>query len=162
MSDLPEIRNGASNGEISYSGDAISHFQRQVSVFGSPQHFRFVIFVIIGIFSNDVDDGKENVIKAIFRLAKQQLCTRSTLFCTFLCRRCAATKWNCQIFFFRGRKHKSTAFLIFFFQLTYSPLEFKFRKIYQHLTNWTTWNKSNEFWNSVNSLFKTRFCHCCR
>ena len=66
MSDLPEIRNGASNGEISYSGDAISHFQRQVSVFGSPQHFRFVIFVIIGIFSNDVDDGKENVIKAIF------------------------------------------------------------------------------------------------
>ena len=66
MSDLPEIRNGAANGEISYSGDAISHFQRQVSVFGSPQHFRFVIFVITGIFSNDVDDGKENVIKAIF------------------------------------------------------------------------------------------------
>ena len=32
MSDLPEIRNGASNDEISYSGDAISHFQRQVRV----------------------------------------------------------------------------------------------------------------------------------
>ena len=31
MSDLPEIRNGASNDEISYNGDAISHFQRQVS-----------------------------------------------------------------------------------------------------------------------------------
>ena len=75
MSDLPEIRNGASNDEISYSGDAISHFQRQVSGFGSPQHFRFVIFVIIGILSNDVDDGKENVIKEIFRLAKRQLCT---------------------------------------------------------------------------------------
>ena len=30
MSDLPEIRNGASNDEISYNGDAISHFQRQV------------------------------------------------------------------------------------------------------------------------------------
>lgn len=30
MSDLPEIRNGASNDEISYGGDAISHFQRQI------------------------------------------------------------------------------------------------------------------------------------
>ncbi|XP_067015919.1 DNA (cytosine-5)-methyltransferase 1-like [Acropora muricata] len=30
MSDLPEIRNGASNAEISYNGDSISHFQRQV------------------------------------------------------------------------------------------------------------------------------------
>jgi len=30
MSDLPEIRNGASNDEISYNGDAISHFQRQM------------------------------------------------------------------------------------------------------------------------------------
>ena len=32
MSDLPEIRNGASNDEISYNGDSISHFQRQVRV----------------------------------------------------------------------------------------------------------------------------------
>ena len=31
MSDLPEIRNGAKAEEISYSGDAMSHFQRQVS-----------------------------------------------------------------------------------------------------------------------------------
>ena len=32
MSDLPEIRNGASNDQISYNGDAISHFQKQVRV----------------------------------------------------------------------------------------------------------------------------------
>jgi len=30
MSDLPEIRNGAKAEEISYNGDALSHFQRQV------------------------------------------------------------------------------------------------------------------------------------
>jgi hypothetical protein len=31
MSDLPEIINGALKKEISYKGEAISHFQRQVS-----------------------------------------------------------------------------------------------------------------------------------
>ena len=29
-----------------------------------------------------------------FKLAKQQLCTCITLFCTFLCRRCTTTTWN--------------------------------------------------------------------
>ena len=32
-----------------------------------------------------------------FRLAKQQLCTCITLFCTFLCRRCTTTTWDCLI-----------------------------------------------------------------
>ena len=32
-----------------------------------------------------------------FRLAKQQLCTCITLFCTFLCRRCTTTTWKCLI-----------------------------------------------------------------
>ena len=31
MSDLPEIRNGAKNDEISYNGDPLSHFQKMVS-----------------------------------------------------------------------------------------------------------------------------------
>ena len=31
------------------------------------------------------------------RLAKQQLCTCITLFCTFLCCRCTTTKWKCLI-----------------------------------------------------------------
>ena len=30
-----------------------------------------------------------------FRLAKQQLCTCITLFCTFLCRHCTTTTWKC-------------------------------------------------------------------
>ena len=32
-----------------------------------------------------------------FILAKQQLCTCITLFCTFLCRRCTTTTWKCLI-----------------------------------------------------------------
>ena len=30
-----------------------------------------------------------------FRLAKQQICTCITFFCTFLCRRCTTTTWKC-------------------------------------------------------------------
>lgn len=48
MSDLPEIRNGASNDEISYSGDAISHFQRQVRDFNISVFFlSCVLFVVV-------------------------------------------------------------------------------------------------------------------
>ena len=43
-------------------------------------------------------------------LAKQQLCTCITLFCTFLCRRCTARTWNCLMTFFWGREHKTTTF----------------------------------------------------
>ena len=41
-----------------------------------------------------------------FRLAKQQLCTRITLFCTFLCRICTTTTWNCLILLFREEVNK--------------------------------------------------------
>ena len=46
-----------------------------------------VMMLIIGSLSNDDGDVKENR----FRLAKQQLCSCITLFCTFLCRRCTTT-----------------------------------------------------------------------
>ena len=32
------------------------------------------------------------------------------------------------------------------------PLEFNSRKICQHLTNWTNWNKCDKVWSSANSL----------
>ena len=38
MSDLPDIKNGASGLEISYGGDPVSHFQRLVSVHHSNAH----------------------------------------------------------------------------------------------------------------------------
>ena len=37
-------------------------------------------------------------------------------------------------------------------------LEFNSRKIRQHLTNWTKWNRREEVWSSANSLFVKRFC----
>ena len=45
------------------------------------------------------------------RLAKQQLCTWITLFCTFLCRHCTTATWKCL-----ERENKTTTF--FFFSCT--------------------------------------------
>ena len=51
---------------------------------------------ISGNLSNDDSDGNKNGKKSNrFRLAKQQLFTCITLFCTFLCRRCTTTTWKC-------------------------------------------------------------------
>ena len=61
--------------------------------------------------------------------------------------------------FCRGRVDTGQRFCNSFLKHRYSPLEFISRKIHQHLTNWTTWNKSDEFLNSVNSRFKRRFHH---
>ena len=69
-----------------------------------------------------------------FRLAKQQLCTWITLFCTFLFR------------------HRTTA--------TWKYLISRFvnsRKKYQHLTNWTRWNKRDKVWSSATLIVKWRF-----
>ena len=90
-------------------------------------------------------------------MAKQQLCTRVTLFCTFLCRRCTTTTWKRPNFTFRrGRQHKTTTYFSFP-ELWYSLLEFNSRKNCQHLTNWTRWNKRDNVWRSSNSHFEWRF-----
>ena len=56
-------------------------------------------------------------------------------------------------------------FLFSFPELRYSLQEFNFKKICQHLTNWTRWNKRDKVSSSANSLFKGRFhscrCRCC-
>ena len=86
--------------------------------------------------------------------AKQQLCTCMKLFCTFLCRFCSTMTWNCHIL----RRLEDVNCFEFRF------LEFNPWKFQQYLTNWLTWNKNNEFWNSVNSLLKRSFPYrrCCR
>ena len=62
--------------------------------------------------SNVEGDGNENGKKSNrLRLAKQQLCTWITLFCTFLCRHCTTATWKCL-----EREHKTTTF--FFFSCT--------------------------------------------
>ena len=92
-----------------------------------------------------------------FRLAKQQLCTCITLFCTFLCRRCTTTTWMCLISRFVEDVNTRQRLCFSFPELWYSLLEFNSSKIYQHLTNWTRWNKRDKVWSSANSLFKWRF-----
>ena len=49
--------------------------------------------------------------------------------------------------------------ILIFLRLRYSPWEFNSRKYHQHLTNWTTWSKNDEFWNSADSLLKRHFRH---
>ena len=98
-----------------------------------------------------------------FRLAKQQLCTCITLFCTFLCRRCTSTAWKYlnSRFVEDGNTRQQHYLLSFYFpELWYSPSasQFNSKGICQHLTNWTRQNKRDEVWSSANSLFKSRFC----
>ena len=65
----------------------------------------------------------------------------------------------------RGREQKTTTFLFFSWTLI-QPLKFKSKKICQHLTNWTRWNKRDKVWSSANSLvhkwrFRSRRRRCC-
>jgi len=89
----------------------------------------------------------------------------SPFFCTFLCRRCTTTMWNCLISLFVENVNTWQWLPFPFSELWYSPLELNSRKIHQHLTNWTRWNKHDKVWGGGNSLFKWRFCshhcHCC-
>ena len=100
-----------------------------------------------------------------FRLAKQQLCTCITLFCTFLCRHCTTTMWNVLIPPFLENVNTRPRLSFSFPELWYSLLEFNSRKNCQHLTNWTRRNKRYLVWSSRNSPFKWRFhsrrCRCC-
>ena len=70
-----------------------------------------------------------------------------TLYWTFPCSRCTTTKWKFLLSRFTKNlnKRKRTNERIL--------LEFNSRKIRQHLTNWTRWNRREEVWSSANSLF---------
>ena len=108
--------------------------------------------------SDDEDDVSENGKKnTTFRLAKQQLCKSITLFCTFVCRHCTTTTWKCLISrFVLGTWTQGNDFRFLFLNFD-TPVEFNSRKICQHLTNWTRWNKRYKIWNRANWLFKWRF-----
>ena len=70
-----------------------------------------------------------------FTQGKQQLCTCITLFCTFICRRCATATWNCLFSrFSRGREQKTTIFFFFSWTLTQS-FRIQLQKICLYLTN---------------------------
>ena len=108
--------------------------------------------------SNDDGEGNEDGKKAKrFRSAKQQLSTCITFFCTFLCRCCTTTMWNCLIARFVEDVNTRQRLSFSFPELWYSLLEFNSRKICQQLMNWMSWNKCDKVWSSMNSLFKRSF-----
>ena len=93
-----------------------------------------------------------------FRLAKQQLCTCITLFCTFLYRHFTTTTWKYLISRFVENVNTRPQLYFSFSELRYrSLLEFNSRKNCQHLTNWTRWNTRDKVWGSATSLLKWRF-----
>ena len=71
----------------------------------------------LGSLSNDHGDVNKNVTKAtgLIRLAKQQLCTCITLFCTFFQFAVTARlrRETAYFTFFEGREHRTTAFYLF-------------------------------------------------
>ena len=97
-----------------------------------------------------------------FRLAKQQLFSCITLFCTFLCRQCTTTTWNCLISRFSEDANTRLRVSFSFLELWCSILEFNSRNICQYLTKWTRWNKRDKVWSSETSLFKWRIRGRCR
>ena len=96
------------------------------------------------------------------RLATQQLCTYTTLFCKFLCRFYTTTTWKCLIKISRLLEdvNKWHQFSFSLPVLWYNPLGFiKFlpEKFAKNLTQWMTWNNGDEVCNTVNSRFCCRF-----
>ena len=84
--------------------------------------------------SNDAD-GNENVKKnPIGLIAKQQLRTCITLFCTFLSCFCTTTTWKCLISRFMEDVNKQRRNFISLSELGYGPLKFSFRRVRLHLT----------------------------
>ena len=90
-----------------------------------------------------------------FRLAKQQLCTCITLFCTFLSRRCTPTTWKCLISRFVEDGNTGQQLSFSFLELWHSPSELNSQKIADICTNWTRWNKRDQVWGSTNSRFRS-------
>ena len=60
--------------------------------------------------------------------------------CTFLCRRCSTTTWNCLILRFVERV-KATQWFSIEKNCGYSLLEVNSSKIHHYFINWVTWNK---------------------
>ena len=95
-------------------------------------------------FSNNDGDGNENGKKNNrFKLAKQQLCTCITLFCTFLSRRCKSATWNFLISRARFMELMNTAqeFSFSFCKLRYGPFGFNPRQFRQDFKNKKKLNK---------------------
>ena len=92
-----------------------------------------------------------------FRIAKQQLCTYITLFCTFLSRRCTNTTWKCLFSRFVEDVNTIQRLSLSFPELRYSILEFNSGKNCQQLANWRRRNKRDKVWSSATLPLNWRF-----
>ena len=70
-----------------------------------------------------------------FLLTKQQICTCITLFCTFLCRRCAPATWNFPRACFMESVNTTQKLSFSSSKFRYGPFGFNPRKFRQHLPN---------------------------
>ena len=85
--------------------------------------------LLLRSLSNDDGDGNENGNKSNrFRLARQQLCTCITLFCTSLGRRYTTATWECLISRFVEDVNKANKVSFSFPELWYRPLKFTLKK----------------------------------
>ena len=90
-------------------------------------------------------------------LAKQQLCTCITLFCTFLCRSCTTTTWNDQILsFFEDENGKPINSTISVWTWARSPL-FISNLNSPFLSNWATWDNREKMWKDAKRISQGRF-----
>ena len=104
---------------------------------------------LIGSFSNDDGDVNKSRKSNSFWLAKRQLCTCLTLFCTFLCHHCATTTLQCLIshdVLWSTRTQDNGIHFIFlnFDTVFYNSTPEKTANIWR---NWTRWNKRNKVWH---------------
>ena len=79
-----------------------------------------------------------------FGLKKQQLCTCIMLFVHFFYRRCTATTWKFLISRFVEDVNTRQRLSFSFPELWCVSFRIQLKKVCQHLTNETRWNKSNK------------------
>ena len=94
-----------------------------------------------------------------FRQAKQQLCTCTTLFCTFLCRRWTTTTWNCLISRFTEEGNKRQQLSFFFSWTLMQSFSIQLQEIWKIANIWRIRRDgiSAIKFGGTNSLFKWRF-----
>ena len=117
----------------------------------------YILFYIRGFKQRRRWRQQEQRKSNTLRLAKQQLSTCITPFHQFLCRPRMSAKQKCLISRFVEDVNTRQRLSFSFPELWYSLLEFNSRKICQHLTNWTRWNKADKVWSSANPLIQWRF-----
>ena len=80
-----------------------------------------------------------------FRLSNTTTLHLHNAFCTFVWGNCTTTTWKCLISRFVEDLNTRQRLSLSFPEVRCSLLEFNSRKIWQHLTNSTRWNKGDKF-----------------